>query len=113
MINNKEHPDAKAGDIVEVYHREDEENTRLVLQITTFTDLKNRDAISIESGVAAQFKLRTFTDVVMRVVDVADVALDSIEITFKDQYMGRSEMWRLKKYLVRKQYYTLSLVTRV
>ncbi|XP_073836084.1 GATOR complex protein Iml1 isoform X5 [Musca autumnalis] len=99
LVNNKEHPDVKAGDIVEVYHREDEENTRLVLQITTFTDLKHRDAISIESGVAAQFKLRTFTDVVMRVVDVADVALDSIEITFKDQYMGRSEMWRLKQYL--------------
>ena len=101
MINNKEHPDAKAGDIVEVFHRNDEENTKLLLQITTFTDLKNRDVISIESGVANQFKLRTFSDVVMRVVDVADVALDSIEITFKDQYMGRSEMWRLKKYLVR------------
>ncbi|KAI8123427.1 DEP domain-containing protein 5 [Lucilia cuprina] len=99
LINNKEHPDAKAGDIVEVFHRDDEENTRLLLQITTFTDLKNRDVISIESGVANQFKLRTFNDVVMRVVDVADVALDSIEITFKDQYMGRSEMWRLKKYL--------------
>ncbi|XP_065362330.1 GATOR complex protein Iml1 isoform X3 [Calliphora vicina] len=99
LINSKEHPDAKAGDIVEVFHRDDEENTRLLLQITTFTDLKNRDVISIESGVANQFKLRTFSDVVMRVVDVTDVALDSIEITFKDQYMGRSEMWRLKKYL--------------
>ncbi|KAM7355221.1 GATOR complex protein Iml1 isoform 4-T4 [Cochliomyia hominivorax] len=99
LINNKEHPDAKAGDIVEVFHRDDEENTRLLLQITAFTDLKNRDVISIESGVANQFKLRTFSDVVMRLVDVADVALDSIEITFKDQYMGRSEMWRLKKYL--------------
>jgi len=38
---------------------------------------------------------------VMRIVNPADVALDSIEITFKDQYMGRSEMWRLKTYLVR------------
>lgn len=100
LINNKEHPDAKLSDIVEVYHRDDEENTRLLLQITKFNDLKNRDAISIESGVATQFKLRPFTDVIMRIVDVYDVALDSIEITFKDQYMGRSEMWRLKKYLV-------------
>uniref|UniRef100_A0ABK9MU85 DEP domain-containing protein n=1 Tax=Glossina morsitans morsitans TaxID=37546 RepID=A0ABK9MU85_GLOMM len=99
LINNKEHPDAKLSDIVEVYHRDDEENTRLLLQITKFNDLKNRDAISIESGVATQFKLRPFTDVIMRIVDVYDVALDSIEITFKDQYMGRSEMWRLKKYL--------------
>lgn len=36
----------------------------------------------------------------MRIIDPANVALDSVEITFKDQYMGRSEMWRLKTYLV-------------
>lgn len=35
----------------------------------------------------------------MQVVSPASVALDSVEITFKDQYMGRSEMWRLKSYL--------------
>lgn len=35
----------------------------------------------------------------MQVVSPAAVALDSVEITFKDQYMGRSEMWRLKSYL--------------
>lgn len=37
---------------------------------------------------------------VMNIVDPASVALDSVEITFKDQYMGRSEMWRLKSFLV-------------
>lgn len=36
----------------------------------------------------------------MRIIDPATVALDSVEITFKDQYMGRSEMWRLKTHLV-------------
>lgn len=46
----------------------------------------------------------------MRTIDPASVALDSVEITFKDQYMGRSEMWRLKTYLVSaiKQAKTLS-----
>lgn len=38
---------------------------------------------------------------IMNIVDPASVALDSVEITFKDQYMGRSEMWRLKSFLVR------------
>ena len=32
--------------------------------------------------------------------DPSQVALDSVELTFKDQYMGRSEMWRVKKNLV-------------
>uniref|UniRef100_A0A1I8P4Y4 IML1 N-terminal double psi beta-barrel domain-containing protein n=1 Tax=Stomoxys calcitrans TaxID=35570 RepID=A0A1I8P4Y4_STOCA len=97
LINHEEHPDVKSGDIVEVFHREDEENTRVVLQVT-FSEMK-RDIISIESAVAAQFNLPRFADIVMRPVDIAEVTLDSIEITFKDQYMGRSEMWRLKKYL--------------
>ena len=36
----------------------------------------------------------------MNVVNPESVALDSIELTFKDQYMGRSEMWRLKNSLL-------------
>ncbi|XP_036220149.1 GATOR complex protein Iml1 isoform X2 [Bactrocera oleae] len=97
LINQKEHPDTKIGDVVEVYDREDE-NTRLLLQITKFNDLR-REEISIEAGIATQFNLRKFAYVFMRRVNASDVALDSIEITFKDQYMGRSEMWRLKTYL--------------
>lgn len=36
----------------------------------------------------------------MRLVEPKTVGLDSVELTFKDQYMGRSEMWRLKNSLV-------------
>ncbi|XP_037929886.1 GATOR complex protein Iml1-like [Teleopsis dalmanni] len=101
VLNPKEHPDVKLGDVVEVFHREDEDcGSRLLLQITKFNEGDtNYKGISIESGIAQQFNLRKYTDVVMRLVNAADVALDSIEITFKDQYMGRSEMWRLKTYL--------------
>lgn len=58
------------------------------------------DAISVEQSIATAFGLRSYKDVSIRIVDPADVALDSIELTFKDQYMGRSEMWRLKNSLV-------------
>lgn len=54
----------------------------------------------MENNVATMFQLRTFADVYMNVVDPVDVALDSVELTFKDQYLGRSEMWRLKNSLV-------------
>ena len=33
-------------------------------------------------------------------VDPSLVALDSVELTFKEQYMGRSEMWRFKNGLL-------------
>ncbi|KAH8232733.1 hypothetical protein KR038_002054 [Drosophila bunnanda] len=99
LMNPKDHPNANVGDVVEIYAPDEENGTHLLLQITEFNNSCGRDVISIESGIATAFNLRFYTNVVMRIVDPADVALDSIEITFKDQYMGRSEMWRLKTYL--------------
>ena len=58
------------------------------------------DTISVEQSIATAFQLRTYADVYMNIVNPEDVALDSVELTFKDQYMGRSEMWRLKNSLV-------------
>jgi hypothetical protein len=55
----------------------------------------------VEQSIATAFQLRTYADVIMNIVNPEDVALDSVELTFKDQYMGRSEMWRLKNSLVR------------
>jgi hypothetical protein len=55
----------------------------------------------VEQSIATAFQLRTYADVIMNIVNPENVALDSVELTFKDQYMGRSEMWRLKNSLVR------------
>ncbi|KAJ6644516.1 GATOR complex protein Iml1 [Pseudolycoriella hygida] len=108
ILNPKEHPNAKLGDVVEIYqHPEEENGCRLLLQITCFKeDLKGRDIISVEANVAAAFNLRTYETMIMNIVDPASVALDSVEITFKDQYMGRSEMWRLKSFLTNTCVYT-------
>lgn len=54
----------------------------------------------MEHSIANAFGLQIFKNVIVRLVNPSDVALDSIELTFKDQYMGRSEMWRLKNSLV-------------
>nr|CAD7570654.1 unnamed protein product [Timema californicum] len=100
IINPKDFPGINKGDIVEIYHPEDE-FSRLLLQITSFKeDLQTRETISVEQSIATAFQLRTYADVYMNIVKPADVALDSVELTFKDQYMGRSEMWRLKNSLV-------------
>lgn len=68
------------------------------------------DVISIDASIASAFNLPTYSEVVMRIIDPATVALDSVEITFKDQYMGRSEMWRLKTYLVCNSYVFVFIV---
>ncbi|XP_023248149.1 GATOR complex protein DEPDC5 [Copidosoma floridanum] len=101
IINPKDYPGIKTGDVVEIYHPEDD-YSRLLLQVTSFKeDLQSRETISVEYNIAAMFQLKTFQDVYMNVVNPDDVALDSVELTFKDQYLGRSEMWRLKNSLVK------------
>lgn len=54
------------------------------------------DVVSVDQGIANTFQLRSFSDQVVRKVDSKSVILDSLEVTFKDQYLGRSEMWRLR-----------------
>ncbi|XP_055630377.1 GATOR complex protein Iml1 isoform X2 [Toxorhynchites rutilus septentrionalis] len=96
LLNPKEHPDLGLKDIVEIYHPEDD-GVRLLLQVTCLTeDVMSRETVSVEANIAVAFNLKPYKDVFMRKVDPSEVALDSVEITFKDQYMGRSEMWRLK-----------------
>ncbi len=100
IINPKDYLGINIGDVVEIYHPDDE-FSRLLLQVTAFKeDLQGRETISVENNIASMFQLRTFGDVYMNVVNPADVSLDSVELTFKDQYTGRSEMWRLKNSLV-------------
>ncbi|KAI5636291.1 vacuolar membrane-associated protein iml1 domain-containing protein [Phthorimaea operculella] len=72
IINLKDYPGLKEKDIVEIYHPEND-YPRLLLQVTS-------------------------VDAPGRTKDT--ITLDSVELTFKDQYMGRSEMWRLKNHLV-------------
>lgn len=58
------------------------------------------DTISIEQSIAATFQLRNYKDVIVNTVEPKAVELELVELTFKDQYLGRSDMWRLKMHLV-------------
>ncbi|XP_048522891.1 GATOR complex protein Iml1 [Dendroctonus ponderosae] len=119
VISHKDYPEACLNDIVEIYHQTpaeegrkkseiEEEYPRLLLQITSFKDdlLQATRTISVEQSIAAAFGLQTYKYVTVRLVIPDDVVLESIELTFRDQYMGRSEMWRLKNSLVNSCVYT-------
>lgn len=83
----------------------------MVLQVTAFSDEFNRSvskenkeyekpSISIEQTIAQTFHLRPFGDVIVNIVNPNDVALDSVELSFKDQYLARSDMWRMKRHII-------------
>lgn len=124
VISQKDYPEANKNDILEIYHPppeeenlkktkyvSEDEHPRLLLQIKAFSDdlLQTRETISVEQSIASTFGLQSYKNVAISLVNPLDVALDSIELTFKDQYMGRSEMWRLKNSLVRNIFISVCL----
>ncbi|XP_058014090.1 GATOR complex protein DEPDC5 isoform X12 [Ahaetulla prasina] len=99
MVNPKVFLQIKLGDIVEIAHPNDEYSP-LLLQVKSLKEDLQKETISVDQTVAQVFRLRPYQDVHVNIVDPKDVTLDLVELTFKDQYIGRGDMWRLKKSLV-------------
>ncbi|KAG2470314.1 DEPD5 protein, partial [Polypterus senegalus] len=99
MVNPKVFPQIILGDIVEIAHPNDEYSP-LLLQVKSLKEDLQKETISVDQTVAQVFKLRAYQDVYVNIVDPKDVTLDLVELTFKDQYIGRGDMWRLKRSLV-------------
>ncbi|XP_056677417.1 GATOR complex protein DEPDC5 isoform X3 [Monodelphis domestica] len=99
MVNPKVFPQIKLGDIVEIAHPNDEYSP-LLLQVKSLKEDLQKETISVDQTVTQVFRLRPYQDVYVNVVDPKEVTLDLVELTFKDQYIGRGDMWRLKKSLV-------------
>ncbi|KAM9322543.1 GATOR1 complex protein DEPDC5 isoform 3-T5 [Pholidichthys leucotaenia] len=99
IVNPKLFPQVSLGDIIEIAHPTDEYSP-LLLQVKSLKDDLQKETISVDQTVAQAFKLRAYQDVIVNIVDPKDVTLDLVELTFKDQYIGRGDMWRLKKSLV-------------
>ena len=99
IINPRDYNGLQVGDVVEIYHPEDT-FSRLLLRVNKLsTDFQQKDTISIEKTVASIFQLRAYLDVYVTRIEASEVALDMVEIVFKDQYFSRSDMWRLQKSL--------------
>lgn len=100
LINPKDFPDIKQGDVLEIYNP-DVTYSRLLLQVTTLAEeFQGKDVISVESSIAAAFQLKQFKDVFVNKVDPRGVCLDLVELLYKEQYYSRSDMWRMRKKLV-------------
>nr|XP_049602672.1 GATOR complex protein DEPDC5 isoform X1 [Syngnathus scovelli] len=100
VVNPKAFPQICLGDIIEIAHPTDEYSP-LLLQVKSLKEDLPKETISVDQTVAQAFRLRAYQDVIVNIVDPKDVTLDLMELTFKDQYIGRGDMWRLKKSLVR------------
>lgn len=59
----------------------------------------NKEKISIPRPMADALDIRMNDEVLVRKVEKGVNSADHIEFVFQDQYLGRSDMWRLAEYL--------------
>uniref|UniRef100_A0A3P9MQK9 GATOR complex protein DEPDC5 n=1 Tax=Oryzias latipes TaxID=8090 RepID=A0A3P9MQK9_ORYLA len=91
VVNPKIFPQVNLGDVIEIAHPSDEYSP-LLLQVKSLKeDLQKGKDVQSDRLCLAGVEVGVFGD---------DVTLDLVELTFKDQYIGRGDMWRLKKSLV-------------
>lgn len=64
-----------------------------------------KQIVSVRNTVADLFDLQAHTDIMIRHVAFSSAALDFIELSFKDQFISRSDMWRFTLNLVNKSAY--------
>ncbi|CAG8506457.1 13958_t:CDS:2 [Acaulospora morrowiae] len=98
----------KPGQCLEIYHLNEESDIgkHLFVKVDKENIRLNPGAqlqISVTSNIANSFGFVTNSTVMVREVDAETVAVnypaDHVELYFRDQYIGRSDMWRLSRSL--------------
>ncbi|OQS06533.1 hypothetical protein THRCLA_01423 [Thraustotheca clavata] len=95
VLNPEAFPEAKVQDILEI-SQPDREHPRLVMQIRSLAPIRGKFQISILKDIATQFQLDLYQDVVVQKIEPTDAHVDFIELSFKDQFMSRADIWRYK-----------------
>lgn len=74
----------------------------LLLEIPQSSNLpiKGKMQVSVLKDTAADFHLAPFKDVMVRFVAKAHVEVDFVEVSLKDQFLSRRDLWYLKKSIV-------------
>lgn len=99
------------GHLLEIFQHDEESGhrTRIVLQLkkcnicdpaAAAAKKLNKQLCYIEKSIAESFQFQNFKDVrVGQVTQMKHVQLDSMELIFRDQYLSRSDMFRLRSSL--------------
>lgn len=108
VFNAKDLPDLSRGDVVQISSKDDD-SLRIVLQVTKIMDdCIAKNSISIDNAITAapsDFPFKAYSEVYVKKVQPIDVALDLIEVTFREQYVSRSDMCRIRRFLLNRCVY--------
>ncbi|OQS02089.1 vacuolar membrane-associated protein [Thraustotheca clavata] len=99
--------------VMEIYppSNHDEPRHHLLMDVPTSEELKSKKqvkgkmSLSILKDTASIFSLPALQDVVVRFIEKTRVEVDFVEITMKDQFLSRRDLWYLKQAMVGKALY--------
>ncbi|KAK3827688.1 MAG: hypothetical protein J3Q66DRAFT_291475, partial [Benniella sp.] len=102
LINPTFFPNLQPNDLFEVYDPglPKELCKKLIIQWTGHDKDAQPVQVSLANNIAKAFGFAPRQDVVVQRVDPSLYAAKYVELTFRDQYVGRSDMWRLRTSLV-------------
>eukprot|EP01116_Phalansterium_solitarium_P019294 TRINITY_DN5330_c3_g2_i1.p1 TRINITY_DN5330_c3_g2~~TRINITY_DN5330_c3_g2_i1.p1 ORF type:complete len:1057 (-),score=354.64 TRINITY_DN5330_c3_g2_i1:144-3314(-) len=104
FLNPDVFPRASSGELFEVTWGD--RKNKLVVQYFPIAPIKVNIQVSLAKPVAAACNVAARTDVFVEPVSAAAVTVEFVEVSFKDQYIGRSDMWRLRGSLINTCMYT-------
>ncbi|QRW01824.1 vacuolar membrane-associated protein IML1 [Ceratobasidium sp. AG-Ba] len=98
-INRESWPGLSVGDVIRISNgKQDAEGVLFIVppDDATRTTLHQ---ITIARPIATLFGFKNHSEVLLTKVDRSSVIVDYVEIEFRDQYLGRCDMWRLSNSL--------------
>jgi hypothetical protein len=99
ILNSFFYSELKPNDLVAIYDPEHHEH-RLIVRVPNEKPTPSTLEISIQKSIAEAVSLIQYTKVVVERITEADATLDFVELSFKRQYLQRSNMYRFKQSLI-------------
>jgi hypothetical protein len=99
LVNPQSFPDVKVDDYLELVSPDDPECS-VVLRVRSLSDVKGNMQVSILKDVAQVLSHLHGQKLIVRPANLASHALDFVEISFKDQFLSRSDIWYFKRTMV-------------
>ncbi|KAG8786894.1 vacuolar membrane-associated protein iml1 [Serendipita sp. 397] len=102
LLNRDRWPGIQVGDVIKLETPTMGEPCIFVIDESDPVGLPYNVQVSLSSDIAECFDIRGGTEVALTKVDPSTFAAEALEIFFRDQYLGRPDMWRLSSSLVGK-----------
>ncbi|KDO23094.1 hypothetical protein SPRG_11938 [Saprolegnia parasitica CBS 223.65] len=104
--------------VMEIYplNNHDEPRRHLLMDVPSADELKAKKpvkgkmSLSVLKDTASLFSLPALQDVVVRFIEKTRVEVDFVEVSMKDQFLSRRDLWYLKQAMVGKAVYVGKMV---